>query len=215
LFGTTFELKQGMKHLLAFVGLFYIHAAIAQDSGKVTIGAQKLPFVVLANDVLQNEAPTNQLHLSYIPAGSVTFKVISLDSLKFAERTVFINPDEHIQLEFGIRQKLPYVRLVGHYLDSVSAELLSPIKLEDAQSYTKLLAMSKNNQAFVDQLNEFTSYKGTRGCKNPERLNRNELLEQLEQTLLTRQKTNIIFKRNRRQVHCHIRFKTSFTNHRF
>jgi len=178
-----------MKYLVLAVTICSLNIAFSQNT--ITITSEKLPVVVMANDVLQNEAPSKNIHLSNIPDGSITLKIISIDSLVFLEKNVFTANDEHPHFEFSVKNKVAFVRLIGEYRDSIAQEQLTPLNLTYSNSFAKLLELTKN-EAFVTSLNEFASYQGKKGCEKPQRINKFELMQKVESTYLTRQKTSII-----------------------
>jgi hypothetical protein len=188
-FGTTFELYKRMKYLVLAVIICSLNIAFSQNT--ITITSEKLPVVVMANDVLQNEVPSKTIHLSNIPDGSISIKIISIDSLLFTEKNVFTTNDEHPHFEFSVKNKAAFVRLIGEYRDSIPQEHLTSLNLSYNNSFAKLLELTKN-ETFVTSLNEFASYQGKKGCDKPQRINKFDLMQHVESAYLTRQKTSII-----------------------
>jgi hypothetical protein len=180
-----------MKFQFVYLFLFFVNTAFTQVSNKLTITSQKLPFVVLVNDVLQAEQPSTALHLKDLQDGSFDVKIVLLDSLKIEEKSIFVSNNEHLHIEIGAKKGVTFLRIVGQYLDSLQPDQLTSLQLNDNNTQKKLLQLTKN-EAFVAKLSPFANYTGKSGCNNPIKIDKQKLITQVEDALLTRQKTNLI-----------------------
>lgn len=182
-----------MKFQVLFFLVLFSFLGYAQE-GTVTITSKKnLPLYVLVNDVLQNEVAEDTLHIT-LKEGSVNFKVISPDSLRFTEQNIFVQRNKNIQYEFSIENSAADIKIIGEYLFETKQQNNIDYKPQSNNHIKEVLLQKINNIEFVNKLFSYNSYSGKKGCDNPDYINKYELIRKIEDYPFTNIKVDIIIR---------------------
>ena len=86
-----------IKYLIAFFCFFLFLNGFGQNS-KISITSSSGNIFLLMNNISQNSTKSDSIHINNLPEGSYHIKVINIDSIVSAEKTIYLNSNQHQQL---------------------------------------------------------------------------------------------------------------------
>lgn len=177
--------------IIAFFCFFTTHN-YAQESA-ITIISKQNKFVLMIDNLLQNNIPTDSLHLNKITTGSYSFKIIDIDSLYSIEKTIYLNSDEHIEYHYSLEHTLADLRLIGQYTELINDSLFVQYKANHIYSPSILLKYVTDTSK-AEQLIYNTNYSGNKGCSNPDLINIKGIIKKINAEPFSKSKQKIILK---------------------
>lgn len=162
------------------------------QSGKLSITSQSGRMLVLIDNVIQNETPTDSLHLKELPEGSFSIKIINTDSLSTLDKTIYINENNHEHYEHFIEGSTALLRLVGNYASPLPDSLLLPFK-NDQVIKPEIIFAQFNDSSQVEIAQLFSgNYAGKTGCNFPSLLNLNRIDKKINEQPFTKRKKDVL-----------------------
>ena len=78
-----------LKYFIVFFLFSNFSSGFAQNS-KLSITSNSGKFFLFVNNIIQNENPTDSIHLNSFDEGSYTVKIINTDSISSVEKNIYL-----------------------------------------------------------------------------------------------------------------------------
>lgn len=186
--------KKGYMTILKYHIAFFLFIAFQTghtQEAKLSVISNSGKVLLMMNNVIQNESPSDSIHISQISEGSYTLKLLNTDSIIKVEKTIFINPDQHQQYQHSIEDSKGLLRLIGNYTELISDSIFSPFSLENKILIDSIYQFTTDSLKLNDILYS-TDYIGKMGCQSPSFLNTQQIINRVESQVLTRKKREVI-----------------------
>ena len=186
-----------LKYHIAFFLVIASHVGCTQDA-KLSIISNSGKVLLMMNNVIQNESPSDSIHINQISEGSYTLKLLNTDSIIKVEKTIFINPDQHQYYKHSIENSTGFLHLIGNYTELISDSIFSPFSLENKIRIDSIYQYTTDSLK-LNGLLYSTDYTGKTGCQSPSFINTQKIIQRVEGQMLNRKKREVILAELRNQ----------------
>ncbi len=178
------------KYYIAFFLCILSQIGFSQNA-KISLTSNSGKLFLMMNNIIQNNQPKDSLHIQNIDEGSYSIKIIDVNNLTSAEKTIYINNDQHQQYEYYVEDSIAFIRLIGNYTENIPDSLFINHSINEKLPIDSLYKHTSDSLK-LNSLLYPTNYSGKTGCNLPSFINTQLITQKIENQLLTSKKKTLI-----------------------
>lgn len=183
-----------IKYLIAFFCILSFLDGFSQNS-KLSITSSSGNFFLLINNISQNPNESDTIHIRNFQEGSYHIKIINIDSIVSAEKTIYLYSNQHRQYEHIVEDSTGYIRLIGEQTENISDSIFYKYSQTNRISLDSISLKAKYPQKIKSILfPTISNYTGKKGCSSPNLINTQMIISKVENQMLTRKKKEVVLK---------------------